>query len=148
MSKNNKKRKNNGKTTRKPRSLVKINHDLSIFNNRVFFKKYPDADSSDLEMCFSPKALKTLLETVGMNKYPNCCGVNPRWSIKNIGLAKTYIKKAAKFDETETINNMNSLFNNKVLYLLIAPIIENGTRIDFFTVSDRIVEPINIAIPA
>lgn len=68
MSKNNKKGKNNGKTTRKPRSLVKLNHDLSIFNNRVFFKKYPDADSSDLEMCFSPKALKTLLETVGMNK--------------------------------------------------------------------------------
>ena len=68
MSKNKKKGKNNGKTTKKPRSLVKLNHDLSIFNNRVFFKKYPGADSSDLEMCFSPKALKTLLETVGMNE--------------------------------------------------------------------------------
>ena len=68
MSKNNEKRKNNEKTTKKPRSLVKLNHDLNKFKNRVFFKKYPAADSSDLEMCFSPKALKTLLETVGMNK--------------------------------------------------------------------------------
>ena len=39
-------------------------------------------------------------------------------------------KASAKFDETERINNINSLFNIKVLYLLMAPTIENGTRID------------------
>lgn len=53
--------------TNKRKDIIKLEHKLSQFKNRVFVKKYPAADRSDLEMCFSPKALKTLLETVGTN---------------------------------------------------------------------------------
>ena len=61
MSKN--REKNN-----KRRDIIKIDHNLSKFKNRVFVRRYPAGDRSDLEMCFSPKALKRCLETVGSKR--------------------------------------------------------------------------------
>ena len=41
--------------------------------------------------------------TVGTNKYANCFSLNPSKSIKKIGLANTYRKKAEKFAEIDKI---------------------------------------------
>jgi len=53
-------------------------------------------------------------QTVGTNKYANCFSVKPNKSIRNIGLASTYKKKAEKFAERDSIKSKNSLFLNIV----------------------------------
>lgn len=55
-------------TNKKRKDITKLAHNLSKFKDRVFVKIYPAADRSDLEMCFSPKALKRCLETVGTKR--------------------------------------------------------------------------------
>ena len=42
-------------------------------------------------------------QTVGTNKYANCFSVKPNKSIKNIGLASTYKKKAEKFAKEKVL---------------------------------------------
>ena len=58
----------NSEKNNKRRDIIKIDHNLSKFKNRVFVRRYPAGDRSDLEMCFSPKALKRCLETVGSKR--------------------------------------------------------------------------------
>ena len=51
-------------------------------------------------------------QTVGTKRYANCFSVKPNKSIKNIGLASTYKKKAEKFAERDNIRSKNSLSLN------------------------------------
>ena len=53
------------KSRRIHESYHKLDHGIRKLKKEVFIKKYPNSEKSDFDICFSPRALKNLVKTVG-----------------------------------------------------------------------------------
>jgi hypothetical protein len=75
--------------------------------------------------------------TVGINKYPNCDELSPRWSTRKIGLARTYKKNAEKLNDTASTKKIKLLSINKFLYRVNTECILKGSLSFSSTVSGK-----------